>query len=417
MRAAWLKRIDLETFEHERLELPADEAEVSVGRTKHNTIAISAVHVSREHCVLVRTEAGWVVEDRNSSSGTWINGHRTTRARLVHGDVIDLYGTLLVFLDRLEHRDSDAEAALDRAPHDPGAVLVWADRLIEHADPLGEQLMTGVVDPACLEGLAPLCDAGRVELDWRGGLVERARVRCTSDATFQDVDLLGRLMSLRVCRWLRELTVDLCTWTMPASSRLQSDAAAALRGLLSGAELPALETLSLGYLSTPLPASHFREALLDRLPARFPLLKTAPVDVLPLVRHAWLELDRRSAEVEFQYVGPHEGGRIPLHTGVWVGGATPTRLRAIAPGVRREGVRESFLIRQEAPQWCLVPVEHGVLLNGRPAVSTRLLPGDVIEEPRGTRFRFIVRVEPSLRRQHTPVVVKPASWTGPGEQS
>ena len=265
MSSAWLKRIDLETFESERLELPSDANEVSVGRTKQNAIAISSVHVSREHCVLMRTPAGWVVEDRNSSSGTWLNGHRTTRARLTHGDVIDLYGTLLVFLERVEHRAAEAEAALDRAPHDRGATLVWADQLSEHGDPLGEQLMTGVVDPACLEGLAPLCDAGRVELDWRGGLVERARVRCTSDATFQDVDLLGRLMSLRVCRWVRELTVDLCTWTMPASSRLQSDAAAALRGLLSGAELPALEVLSLGYLSTPLPPSHFREALLDRL--------------------------------------------------------------------------------------------------------------------------------------------------------
>ncbi|MDP3237319.1 MAG: FHA domain-containing protein [Myxococcales bacterium] len=412
MSRAWLKRIDLETFESERLELPAEGDEVSVGRTKQNAIAISSGHVAREHCVLVRTASGWVVEDRNSSSGTWINGHRTTRARLAHGDVIDLYGALLVFLDRLEHRAPEAEAALDRTPHDRGAVLVWADRLGEHGDPLGAQLMTGVVDPACLEGLAPLCEAGRVELDWRGGLVERARVRCTSDATFQDVDLLGRLVSLRVCRWLTDLTVDLCTWTMPASSRLQSDAAAALRGLLSGAELPALEALSLGYLSTPLPASHFREALLDRLPARFPLLKTPPVDVLPLVRHAWLEVERRSAEVEFQHVGPQEGGRIPLHTGVWVGGATPTRLRAIAPGVRREGVRESFLIRQEAPQWCLVPVEHGVLLNGRPAVSTRLLPGDVIEEPRGTRFRFVVRVEPSPRQQHTPLVVRGTSPAG-----
>jgi len=394
---AWLKRVDLETFESERLELPDDADRVSIGRTKQNAISISAQQVARVHCVLVRGPDGWTVEDRNSSSGTWINGHRTTRARLVHGDVIDLYGTLLVFLDRVEHRDPDAEGALDQTPHDPHARQVWADRLSERGDGLGEQLTTGVVDAACLEGLAPLCKAGRVELDWRAGLVEHARVRCTSDATFQDVDLLGRLASLRVCRWLRTLTVDLCTWTMPTPSRLQSDAAAALRGLLSGAEFPALEALSLGYLSTPLPASHFREALLDRLSARFPRLQTAPVEVLPLVRHAWLEVERRSQAVQFEIIGPHEGGRIPLHTGVWVGGATPTRLRAMAPGVRREGVRETFMIRQEAPQWCLVPVEHGVLLNGRPAVPTRLLPGDVIEEPRGTRFRFVVRVEPSLR--------------------
>lgn len=395
---AWLKRIDLETFESERLPLPEGVGEVNVGRTKQNTISVSATKVSRVHCVLVREADGWRVEDRNSSSGTWVNGHRTTRTRLEHGDVIDLYGTLLVFLNEPEHRDAEAEAAIDRTPDDRGALQVWADRLTEHGDPLGAQLLTGVPSPSCLEGLSELVDAGRLELEWRHGLVVGARVRCTSDATFQDVDLLGRLLSLRVCRWLRTLTVDLCTWTMPAPSRLQSDAAAALRGLLSGAELPALERLSLGYLATPLPASHFREALLERLPARFPRLVTPPAEVLPVVRHAWLEVVAVGEGVDFQPIGPQESGRIPLHTGVWVGGATPTTLRAIAPGVRREGIRQSFVVRQEAPQWCLVPMEHGVLLNGHPAMPTRLLEGDVIQEPRGTTFRFVVRLEPSQRR-------------------
>lgn len=394
--SAWLKRIELETFECERIPLEGDT--VSIGRTKQNTIAISSLRVSKVHCLLEREGEVWRVADRNSSSGTWVNGHRTSNRVLQHGDVIDLYGTLLVFLTEPEASLPEAEAALDRAPHDPGAVQVWADQLLELGDPLGAQLAAGVPSPTCLEGLHELSESGRLELDWKQGLVERARVRCTSDSTYQDVDLLGRLLSLRVCRWLRSLTVDLCTWTMPAPSRLQSDAAAALRGLLSGPELPALEELSLGYLSTPLPPSHFREALLERLPARFPLLKTAPAEVLPVVRHAWLEVVRRGAEVEFQHAGQAEQGRIPLHTGVWVGGASPATLRAMPPGVRREGVRESFLIRQEAPQWCLVPFEHGVRLNGRPAVATRLLPGDAIEEPRGTTFRFVVRVEPSLRR-------------------
>ncbi|MBM4779755.1 MAG: FHA domain-containing protein, partial [Archangiaceae bacterium] len=103
---AWLKRIDLETFESERLALPEGTSEVSVGRTKQNTISISATKVSRVHCVLVREADGWRVEDRNSASGTWVNGHRTTRTRLEHGDVIDLYGTLLVFLSEPEHRDA-----------------------------------------------------------------------------------------------------------------------------------------------------------------------------------------------------------------------------------------------------------------------------------------------------------------------
>lgn len=402
MTQAFLKRIDLETFESDRVALPARAGEVLVGRDKTGAIAVSPAPVTTVHCVLKRRRGGWFVEDRNSASGTWVNGHRTTRARLAHGDVIDLYGTLVVFLTTAEHRDATAEAALDLAPHDERAVQVWGDRLLELGDPLGEQLLTGVVAPQCLEGLGELVEAGRLELDWRGGLVERARIRCTSDATFQDVDLLGRVVSLRVCRWLRELTVDLCTWTMPTAGRLQSDAAAALRGLLSGAELPALEALSFGYLPTPLPASHFREALLDRLPARFPRLATAPTGVLPVVRHAWFEVLHVPPGLDFQQLGRAEPGRIPLHTGVWLGSSAPGVLRAVPPGVPREGVQASFLVRQEAPQWCLVPVEHGVRLNGRLAVATRLLPGDEVEEPRGTRFRFVVREEPSPRQKHTP---------------
>lgn len=134
---AWLKRIDLETFESDRISLPEDVEEVSIGRTKENAITVSSLRVAGLHCVLLREDPHWVVEDRNSASGTWVNGHRTPRARLSHGDVIDLYGTLLVFLDQPEYRDADAEASLDHTPHDPGAVQVWADRLIELGDPLG----------------------------------------------------------------------------------------------------------------------------------------------------------------------------------------------------------------------------------------------------------------------------------------
>jgi hypothetical protein len=395
---AWLRRIDLETFESERVPLPTGPGVVEVGRAKDGAIVIRAGGVARVHCVLRRLGAAWLVEDRNSSSGTWVNGHRVTKAELRHGDTIDLYGTLLVFLETDEHRDRALEAALDAAPWDERAVEVWADRLLEHGDALGPQLAGGDPDPRCLEGLVELTDAGRLELHWRHGLLERARIRCTSDATFQDVDLLGRLLSLRVARWVRELTVDLCTWTMPASTRVQSDAAAALRGLLSGPELPALEALSFGYLPTALPPSHFREALLDRLPARFPRLTTSPREVLPVARHAWLVPEHVPAGLDFQPIGLTERGRLPLHTGVWVGASAPGRLRSMAPGVRRHGVSESFLVRQEVPHWCLVPVEHGVRLNGRPAVATRLLPGDVIEEPRGCRFRFEVRLEPAARR-------------------
>ena len=38
----------------------------------------------------------------------------------------------------------------------------------------------------------------------------------------------------------------------------------------------------------------------------------------------------------------------------------------------------------------VVPLQHGVLLNGRAAVETRLLPGDVIDV-KGTTFRFAIK--------------------------
>lgn len=391
MSAAWVRQIELETFQHERHALPT-RGELAIGRTKDGALTLAAAP-SRVHCVLVSRGRGWRVEDRNSSSGTWLNGHRITRARLRHGDVIDLYGTLLVFLERAEHHEPALVAAIDRTPDDQALRQVWADRLLELGDPLGTQLASGVVDPSCLEGLDSQLDSGRLELAWRQGLVEHVTLRCTSDSTFQDVDLLGRLLSLRVCRWVRSLAIDLSTWALPAQSRLQSDAAAALRGLLSGPELPALERLSFGYLSTPLPPSHFREALLDRLPARFPRLRTSPREVLPVVRHAWLEPLAGPAGVT-RHAADAERGPIALHTGVWVGLTAPGVVRAIAPGVVRPGLREIFLVRQEAPQFCLVPAEHGVTLNGRPAVASRLLPGDVIGEPRGLRFRFDVQLEP-----------------------
>jgi pSer/pThr/pTyr-binding forkhead associated (FHA) protein len=44
--------------------------------------------VARYHARILRERDDFVVEDLNSSSGTWINGERKARAVLSHGDVI-----------------------------------------------------------------------------------------------------------------------------------------------------------------------------------------------------------------------------------------------------------------------------------------------------------------------------------------
>jgi hypothetical protein len=190
-----------------------------------------------------------------------------------------------------------------------------------------------------------------------------------------------------VARWLRELTIDLSTWVVPSANRIQQDAAAVLKGLLQGARLPRLERLFFGYFSEALPSASFLPALFERARVRFPRLKTGMRELLRPVRSAALEIVSLPEGLDF-HAPAAVNGRIPLDSGVWVGNSTPGQLRALAPGVPRSTAVQAFLVRQQAPQWCLIPLEEGVLLNGRPAVETRLLPGDVIEDRRGARFRF-----------------------------
>ncbi|MFO0600464.1 MAG: FHA domain-containing protein [Myxococcaceae bacterium] len=384
---AWLKQIDLETYRCEVIALPASTPSLTIGRTGADLI-IKSERVSKKQCVLLNDGGRWLLEDLTSTGGTFVNGRRIHRHPLVHGDTLWLYDALLVFLESPQLRQAELEAAIDRDPDDAAAIHVLADWLLERGDAFGEHLLGKAAPEQVLEGLAPLVREGRLELVWRHGLLHTARVRCTNDATYSDVELVARLLSLRVARWLRELTIDLSTWVVPSANRIQQDAAAVLRGLAGGPALPCLERLSFGYFSESLPSTSFLPALFDRLAPRCPKLQTGARDLLRPVRTASLEVVHVPADLDFHAPAAHDG-RIPLEAGVWVGASSPGQLRALAPGVPRSTSVQAFIVRQQSPQWCLIPLEEGVLLNGRPAVETRLLPGDVIEDRRGARFRFV----------------------------
>lgn len=387
---AWVRRIDLDTFESKVFELTEEAGVVTVGR-RDADIVIDSPRLSKRQCAFVSDDGRWLVEDATSAGGTFLNGRRVHRHTLNHGDTLWLYDALLVFLATTPGSgDSGPEKHLDEDPDDRGRVQVWADWLLERGDPLGDHLLAAAPADSALDGLAPLVKDGRLELVWRHGLIHTARLRCINDATYSDVELIARFLSLRVARWTRELTVDLSTWVMPSANRIHQDAASVLKGLLTGPHLPALEHLSFGYFIEPLPPSVFLLTMLDRLRARFPKLKTNPRQLLSPAKFATLEVLSVPPGLDF-HAPAAKDERIPLDSGLWVGSSARGQLRALAPGVHRSGVVEAFLVRQQSPQWCLIPLEHGVLLNGRPAVETRLLPGDVIEEPRGTKFRFDVK--------------------------
>lgn len=71
---------------------------VTFGRADDNTIVLTDVLVSAHHCGIARQGGEYVIEDRGSTNGTVVNGHRLTKShRLVAGDRIGVGTTLVEF--------------------------------------------------------------------------------------------------------------------------------------------------------------------------------------------------------------------------------------------------------------------------------------------------------------------------------
>ncbi len=72
---------------------------IIIGRRPEVPIHIEDVKSSREHAKIVSHGDGFVLFDLESTNGTFVNGSRTGRARLIHGDIIRIGRTELVFHD------------------------------------------------------------------------------------------------------------------------------------------------------------------------------------------------------------------------------------------------------------------------------------------------------------------------------
>jgi ABC transport system ATP-binding/permease protein len=86
-------------------------ADYSIGRAEDSTIRLTERNISRTHARLFRDNGAWVLEDRESFTGSFINGERVKGARQVkHGDTIQLGDY------RLDLSDEEAELAAAQAP-------------------------------------------------------------------------------------------------------------------------------------------------------------------------------------------------------------------------------------------------------------------------------------------------------------
>jgi hypothetical protein len=92
---------------------------LAIGRDPGNDIVLAKRTVSREHALLVFVDGRWLIEDRGSANGTFVNGERVpfgAKRPLRHGDRIGVGAASLVFSWPAERDDPDRTDEHDPLP-------------------------------------------------------------------------------------------------------------------------------------------------------------------------------------------------------------------------------------------------------------------------------------------------------------
>lgn len=108
-----------------------------VGRASACDLAVPTTNLSREHCLVVRKDDGWWVEDLNSSNGTWVNRDRIEGPRkLAEKDIVKAGAARLTFHEGDIEKVEVLEVAVPDEADDP-------------ADRPADGLAAAVACPAC----------------------------------------------------------------------------------------------------------------------------------------------------------------------------------------------------------------------------------------------------------------------------
>jgi Poly(ADP-ribose) polymerase and DNA-Ligase Zn-finger region len=157
----------------------------------------------------------------------------------------------------------DFERGIVERPDDAGRYQVWADALLASGEPLGEVITASATTPALFKAALkkhqlvvlgrPACaalKAGGLELDWKYGVVQTARLVCEADGRADpttEVEAMWRdLLSRPAMRFVRQVEV------LVSDDDQGDDDTRPLRALgwalvpLAAAAFPALDTLRLG---------------------------------------------------------------------------------------------------------------------------------------------------------------------------
>lgn len=76
-----------------------EKKRLTIGRLPHNGIVLDSNGVSKNHASILVVGNDYIVEDSRSSNGTLVNGRRVERHVLQHGDVVEIAGFHLKYMN------------------------------------------------------------------------------------------------------------------------------------------------------------------------------------------------------------------------------------------------------------------------------------------------------------------------------
>ena len=77
---------------------PLLDGHITIALDESNQLCLIDSDVSRKHCTIEQVDDGFVIVDRDSPCGTFVNGIPISRKGLAHGDAIRIGRSELVFL-------------------------------------------------------------------------------------------------------------------------------------------------------------------------------------------------------------------------------------------------------------------------------------------------------------------------------
>jgi len=77
---------------------PLEGEEVEIGRSPEADVFLDDVTVSRSHAILSKEDSGYVIEDKGSLNGTYVNRRRVEKATLEDGDEVQIGKYRLTYL-------------------------------------------------------------------------------------------------------------------------------------------------------------------------------------------------------------------------------------------------------------------------------------------------------------------------------